>query len=126
MGKINSLIANASRDFEMAKDHKRGRDYMTAIILYNKAVEKVLKALFITKTHREPPANASIGYLASRTGMPAEISVYINTLQEQEPSEMTEFQELEQGASNGSPEMRAFFLDGLAKRLLDYVIAYNR
>ena len=125
MGKVKDLIANASRDFEVAKARKGVRDYVTAIVLYNKAVEKVLKALFITKTHKEPPRNASIGYLASRTGMPEEVSVYITTLQEREQTEPAEFMDLDQTGSE-SAEMRAFYLDGLAKRLLDYVVAYNR
>lgn len=126
MGKVKELIANASRDFEMAKGHKHVRDYVTAIVLYNKAVEKVLKALFISKTHKEPPSDASIGYLASRTGMPEEISVYINTLQDRENVEPAEFMEIDQTGGKGNAEMHAFYMDGLAKRLLDYVSVYAK
>ena len=126
MGKVKELIANASRDFEEAKSRKSVSDYVTAIVLYNKAVEKVLRAFFITKVHKEPPADASIGYLAKKTGMPDEISMYIKTLQEKETTEPAEFMDIEQSGPEESVEMKAFYLEGLAKRLLDYVIAYNR
>ena len=66
MRKVRELIAKASQDFELAKMHKQVREYVTATMLYNRAVEKILTALFISRTKREPPKNASIDYLARK------------------------------------------------------------
>lgn len=125
--RIRDLITTASNDFELAKRHKQIREYVTATLLYNKAVEKVLKALFISRTNRQPPANATIEYLAKRTGVPEEVSAYITSMQEEsaesmEPVDFVDFDRetsMERGA-----ERQAFYMDGLAKRLLDYVTAY--
>lgn len=125
MKKVRDLIAKASKDFELAKRHKSIKEYVTATVLYNKAVEKVLKALFISKTKRDPPENASIEYLARRTGVPAEISVYITSVQENaESMEPAEFIDMTGEANEKSAEREAFYMDGLARRLLDYVSAY--
>ncbi len=131
MGKIRirELIAKASKDFELAKRHRSIREYVTATLLYNSAVEKVLKALYISKSRREPPANASIGYLARQTGVPDEISVYIKSVQETaEMNDPVDFVDLEQSEpkTSGGAERQAFYMDGLAKRLLDYVSAYAK
>lgn len=126
MKKVKDLVAKAWQDFELAKNHKAVREYATATVLYNKAVEKVLKALFISKTKKDPPKNASIEFLASRTGVPDEISAYINSLRENEPvSGMDEsIVDLEYNNIGEGAERQAFYMDGLAKRLLDYVNAY--
>ena len=129
MRQVRELVRKAWKDFELAKRHRRIKEYVTATLLYNTAVEKVLTALFINKTRRSPPANASIEYLAMRTGMPPEITTYISTMQQdaagsyQDP----EFMGLEREANAEQREERdAFFMDGLAQRLLDYVTAYVR
>jgi HEPN domain-containing protein len=123
MRKVRELVVKASQDFELAKAHKQLREYVTATVLYNKAVEKVLKALFISKTRKEPPANASIDYLASRTGVPEEISVYISSLRDDNVGGIGDdgLVDLEYASIDSSAERRAFYMDGLAKRLLDYV-----
>ena len=125
--KTRDLIARASKDFELAKRYRQLRDYVTATLLYNTAVEKVLKALYINKAKKQPPANASIDYLAKQTGVPAEISAYINSMREteinEEPADLMGFGEDEEENVARSAERQAFYLDGLTKRLLDYVQA---
>ena len=125
--RIRGLIARASKDIELAKGYMQLKEYVTAALLYNKAVEKVMQALFISKTRKKPPANASLEYLAKRTGMPDEVSVYITSLKEgtteSEPAEFTDF-EYGNVETRKSAETEAFYLDGLTRRLLDYVIAY--
>ncbi|MGI0100868.1 MAG: HEPN domain-containing protein [Candidatus Micrarchaeaceae archaeon] len=130
---IRELISRASKDIELAKRHRKTKEYMTATILYNNAVEKVLKALFISKKKRSPPANASISYLARQTGVPDEISMYIYSMQESAyaedpvPEDFTGLNQYEEERAGGeSLEVKAFFLDGLSKRLLDYVLAYAK
>jgi HEPN domain-containing protein len=126
MRKASELVAKASQDFELAKRHAKVREYVTATLLYNKAVEKVLKALFINKTKKNPPADASIEYLARSTGLPEEISAYINSLEEVTMQE--EFVDLHSKEMPGerNAERQAFYMDGLAKRLIDYVSAYTK
>lgn len=127
--RIRELIHRASKDFELAKGMMQIKDYVVATLLYNKAIEKMLKALFISKTKREPPANASIEYLAKATGMPEEVSMYIKSMQESEeinmgPADFVDLahpEDIDAGAAR-----RAFYMDGLAKRLLDYVSAYTK
>ena len=128
--KSSDLIAKASKDFELAKGYRQLRDFVTASLLYNKAVEKVLKALYINKSKKEPPANASIGFLAERTGVPDEISVYINSIRETDigagPAELINLNEYGEENAGKSVEREAFYLDGLTKRLLDYVYARSK
>jgi HEPN domain-containing protein len=125
---IRGLIARAAKDLELAKRHRKIKEYVTAILLYNKAVEKSLKAFFISKTKREPPANASIEYLAKRTGVPEEISMYINSVQENKDMERpADFVDLDEATHiSKNSETEAFYMDGLANRILDYVTAYIR
>lgn len=129
MKKARELVKKAWKDFELAKKHRQIKEYVTATLLYNTAVEKVLTALFINKTRKAPPANASIGYLAMRTGVPMEISTYITSVQEVGEEEPVGFMDLEEETNIGqqqNEERKAFFMDGLAQRLLDYVTAYVR
>ena len=125
---MRGLIARASKDFELAKGRRQLRDYVTATVLYNKAVENVLRALFISKTRRAPPRDASIGYLAKQTGVPDEISVYINSMQEADamakPADFVDLEEYnDEAMARANAERQAWYMDGLAKRLLDYVYA---
>lgn len=128
MRRVRELIAKASQDFELAKMHKQVKEYVTATILYNRAVEKVLTALFISRTRKEPPRNASIDYLARKTGVPDEVAVYINTLDENGAGmNVNGFADLQDaGAETAGAERRAFYMDGLAQRLLDYVSASTK
>jgi HEPN domain-containing protein len=129
--KMRGLLARASKDFEMAKRYRQLRDYVTAMVLYNKAVENVLTALFISKTKKAPPKDASIGYLAKQTGVPEEISAYINSMQKDEvvsePAELVDLNDYGEEAMNqANAERQAWYMDGLAKRLIDYVYVKTR
>ena len=101
---------------------------MTATILYNRAVEKVLKALFISRTRKEPPKNASIDYLARRTGVPDEVAVYITSLDENGAvgMDMNGLVDLQYTDTGNGAERQAFYMEGLTKRLLDYVSTYTK
>lgn len=131
MGKTGELLARARKDIELATKYKKIRDYVTANLLYNSAMKKVLSALFITKTRKTPPAEASVEYLARAAGVPEEVSMYIKSMEEHEPAQpmVSEFIELgpyEENSLEENTERQAFFLDGLVTRLLDYVLAYSR
>lgn len=128
MKKEGKLIARASKDIALAARHKKGKDYVTATLLYNKAVEEILGALFIRKTKKAPPLNASAEYLARQTGVPEEISIYIKSMnesQEMQPvNELIDLESYKESSSEMAEEREAFYMGGLAKRLLDYVVAY--
>ena len=128
MKRVRELVAKASQDFELAKRHKQVKEYVTATILYNRAVEKVLKALFISRTRKEPPKNASIDYLARRTGVPDEVAVYIASLDENEAvgMGMNGHVDLQYTDTGNGAERQAFYMEGLTKRLLDYVSTYTK
>ncbi|HIH50612.1 MAG: HEPN domain-containing protein [Candidatus Micrarchaeaceae archaeon] len=128
MKRVRELVAKASQDFELAKRHKQVKEYVTATILYNRAVEKVLKALFISRTRKEPPKNASIDYLARRTGVPDEVAVYIASLDENEAvgMGMNGLVDLQYTDTGNGAERQAFYMEGLTKRLLDYVSTYTK
>lgn len=71
--KVIDLVRSAGKDFRLAERYQKGREYVTASILYRRAVEKTLRALFIRHEHRGPPENASVAYLVERTKLPNEI-----------------------------------------------------
>jgi HEPN domain-containing protein len=127
--RIRDLIAKASNDFELATKHKQIKEYVTATLLYNSAVEKVLKALFMSRTKKQPPANVSIEYLAKTTGVPEEISAYISAMHDDSTEHMgpVDFVDLDRETSfDRGAERQAFYMDGLAKRMIDYVTAYAK
>ena len=74
MRKVKGLLARASKDLALAKRYKQIREYTIATFLYNKAIEKVLRALFITRTKKDPPSNVSIEYLANSARIPEDIT----------------------------------------------------
>lgn len=131
MRKVRELMAKAMKDFELAKKHKQTKEYVTATTLYTNAVEKVLKALFISKTKRDPPRNATIHYLARRTGVPTEVSMYMASIEEssamEDPADFLGIDDEIAGSPTGkNAETEAFYMEGLVKRLLDYVYAYAK
>jgi len=126
--RIRGLIARASRDLELAKRCMQIKEYVTANLLYSKAMEKVLKALFLYKIKKQPPINASIGYLAKETGVPEEIGVYINSVKDEEelrPADFTDLEYYRDGIVGPGTKTQALYMEGLSKRLLDYVMAYT-
>jgi HEPN domain-containing protein len=73
MEKGFGLVRNASRDFALAEKCQKGREYVTASVLYRRAMEKILRALFIRNKHKGPPTNASVEYLVGSMKLPKEI-----------------------------------------------------
>ncbi|MDE1870947.1 MAG: HEPN domain-containing protein [Candidatus Micrarchaeota archaeon] len=126
MRSVRGLIVRASRDFELAKGYKQIREYVTATLLYTKSIEEALRALFISRTRRVPPKDASITYLARGAGVPEEVSVYIASMEERDATEDPSDLNGIEGKEGFGSEENAFFMDGLAQRLLDYVYAYRR
>ncbi len=96
----DGLLKEAAKDFELAKKYKDGKELITASLLYNRATEMVLKALFIKKTRRQPPEKASIAYLAMKAKLPDEISSELFTMEQDEMSDVME-EELEMERSEG-------------------------
>lgn len=130
MRRIKDLVAKAKRDFELARKHKQIKEYATATILYASAIKNVLKALFISRTRKEPPKNASVQYLANHAGVPTEISVYMTSMEQERtmaegPADFYDVDEMAQGQRR-STEVEAFYMEGLVKRLLDHMYAYTK
>jgi hypothetical protein len=63
-------------------------------------------------------------------GVPDEVSMYMASMEENEatadPADFSDMEEMERGRAGGSAEVKAFYMDGLVKRLLDYVYAYSK
>lgn len=116
------LIKSASRNLELARRYRKEGNLDVASLLYNKAVEATLRALYLRKTGKGAPARASLGYLASRSDIPAEVVGYIESMAEP-ADEMEEIGRMEAEEvypkSGGRIETTLLYLDGLSKRLLD-------
>lgn len=128
--RVRVLIQRAAEDLELARRYERLKEYATAAILYNKAIEKALRAMFISKTSREPPRDVSIEYLSGNTVVPADVVNEILSLQEEE---------MELIDAEGNPDMedytmsiservrsRVTRLGGISRRLMDYAMAYSK
>ncbi|MDE1868717.1 MAG: HEPN domain-containing protein [Candidatus Micrarchaeota archaeon] len=130
MKKVRTLIQRAAEDLELARRYERVKEYATAAILYNKAIEKALKAMFISKMRREPPVNVSIEYLSGKTMVPEDVVDEIRSLQEEE----MELIDAEGNPDNEDYGMsiseramsRVSRLGGISRRLMDYAIAYSK
>lgn len=129
MAKGIGLVKNAMRDFELAKKYTDSKEYTTASILYRKATEKVLKALFMQNRKRSPPNDASIEYLAEQTVLPDSIYNDLVSLQD-EPTELMEeellleYDEEENTHRAEASEYReTLSKHELVRRLIDYAKA---
>lgn len=71
--RVKALVAKAVSDLELGERYERMREDAVASVLYRKAREKVLRALFMVRTKRNPPANVSLRYLEGQIRMPADI-----------------------------------------------------
>lgn len=119
MGKTRELVKRAIADFELARRYRDARESFTASLLYKRAAEKVLRALFIKSMHHEPPKRASIVYMAKKVDLP----VYITeTLDEQEER----MEEMDDAAAPMYAEERPVATmrkRDAVKRLIDYALA---
>ena len=77
------LLKKATRDFELAKKYKDAKELITASLLYNSAMERILKALVMERTRRKPPERASLGYLAGKADLPEDIYTDIAFLEDE-------------------------------------------
>jgi HEPN domain-containing protein len=129
MRKGVDLVKKAMQDYELARKYRDAKEYLTASILYRKATEKVLKALFLKNRKRSPPTNASIEYLAEQTVLPDSIYSEIVSI----PDETTEIMEEEQlleyddgertHRAQTSEYMSTMERQDLVRRLIDYAEA---
>ena len=129
MRRVRELLAKAAEDFELAKRYTKLKEYATATLLYNKAIEKVLRALFIVRTRKEAPNTASIRYLTLKTKMPEEISTDILSLDERQGvmgEEAIEEVSYEEIGTFNTPENKVLERNNLARRLIEYGMAYAK
>ena len=114
MGSYKNVVDEACRNFELAKQYRGTGNAEASMLLYNKAVELAIKALYVKRTGRSPPKGASVTYMARRTELPVEVSDYVSVMEEKAAEEASEMEpDLQKG------DEKLFYLDGLAKRLLD-------
>jgi len=124
MRDIRSLVARALKDMELAKRYRQRKEYAATTLLYNKAIEKVLKALFISKKRKDPPLGASAVYLASNIRMPEEIITGLLSLQETDDEVLWSGNEAtimtyERIGKSMKAEHKLIQMDELATRLID-------
>jgi HEPN domain-containing protein len=123
MGKDSELIRGASKNLELARKYRSTGDVAVATLLYNKAISGVMHALYLRKTGRRAPPDASLEYLSSRASLPDEVDEYVRSVMEPETEEEgIEAMEVTETYRGGSG--RLLYMDGLIQRLLDYSRAY--
>lgn len=129
MKKGVDLLKKAARDFELARKYRDAREYITASILYRKATEKVLRALFMKDTNKAPPKDASIEFLALQTQLPEDVyddllAMPDETMEMFEDESLTERDDAEQTHMAQLEERsKALTKHELVKRLIDYANA---
>ncbi|MFI5412581.1 MAG: HEPN domain-containing protein [Candidatus Micrarchaeales archaeon] len=129
MRKGTDLVRNAIKDFELARKYRQAKEYITASILYQKATEKVLKALYQHRTKRSAPTNASVEYLAEKMALPEGMYDDIVSMPDErtelmEEQDLLEYDEVESTRTAESIEHnRALAREGLVRRLIDYAEA---
>ena len=123
------LIKRAAQDFELAKKYGDAREYITASILYRKATEKILKALYTQRKNREPPRSASMEFMAMQMELPEEIFDDLVSLPDERAELMAgenllEYDDEEQTHMARDEEYRsAMSKQDLVRRLMDYAKA---
>ncbi len=129
MKKGAEFLKRAARDFELARKYKDAREYITASILYRKATEKVLKALFMKHRKQEAPKGASIEFLATHARLPDEMQYELVDMPT-ESAEMDmeeslqEYDDAEQTDRVGATEYESTLSKHeVVRRLLDYAKA---
>jgi HEPN domain-containing protein len=131
LGEIRGLVTNALKDMDLAQRYKRRREYATVTLLYSKAIEKVLAALYMSKERKDPPAGASVVYLAKKAGMPDDVITELLSLQEDEDQiiereNATGISGYEELVESKGAERKVLQLHELAARLVDYTMSYAR
>lgn len=124
MGDTRFLVARALRDMELAKRYRQRKQYATTTLLYSKAIDRVLRALSISRGMRNPPAGASAVYMAARMRMPDDIVTDLLSLREVDDETAGEdevgvrYERLER---NMKAERKLLQMDELATRIMDMI-----
>ncbi len=128
--KGGSLLKKAQRDFELARRRRNAKEFVAASLLYNSAIERVLRALFLKKTHRSPPERASIAYLTTMTDLPHGIREELLSIEDEMADVVEEELEIERAEEDmltgveESHEYNTVLNKGaLARRLISYAYA---
>jgi HEPN domain-containing protein len=124
MGDIRFLVARALRDMELAERYRQRRQYATTTLLYSKAIDRVLRALSISKGRKNPPVGASAAYMAARMRMPDDIVTDLLSLREVEDETAVEEEagaRCELPGSNMRAERKLLQMDELATRIMDMI-----
>ncbi len=129
MDSFRGLVSESVRNFRSAKRYRELREYVTAAFLYGKSIEMALRALFVKRVRRQPPREASLEYLARGAVLPEVVYVYLRSLDGDGDSTDAEMEAYGipsiVGDGGRADAGRTTYLDGLAKRLLDYITAYS-
>lgn len=126
----DGLLKKAQRDFELARRYKDAKELVAASLLYNSAIERVLRAIFMKKTHRSPPEKASIAYLTKRADLPEGMSEELMSLQDEMSDvieEELEIEHAEEDILTGVEERQEYNTvlnkGTIARRLMSYAYA---
>lgn len=77
---VQNWLDQAADDFDAAEFNLRGGKYYVAAFLCQQAVEKALKALFLSEKKGEVPQSHSLIYLATNTGVPKRFYSFLREL----------------------------------------------
>lgn len=126
----DGLLKKAQKDFELAKRYRDAKELVAASLLYNSAIERALKALFVKKKHRNPPEKASIAYLTRQADLPEGMSEELMSLQDEMSDVMEEELEIEHAEEDiltGVEERQEYNTvlnkGTIARRLMSYAYA---
>lgn len=115
------LVKKARENLELARKNRGDGNAAVAALLYAKAVDGIMRAIYLDKTGRSAPLNASVEFLASKTALPIDAEEYISSVMETE-DQREEIESMDVDVSHSrrrKTESTLLYLDGLAKRLLD-------
>lgn len=114
------LVKSAESDFRAARSYIGNAS--AASLLYEQAIKKALKALFIRSNRVEPPKNADIRYLAEKSKLPSYIAEELSEID----SAMVPEVEEEAYAALEETQQNTLYKRDTAKRLLDYTASIMR
>ncbi len=124
-----SLLKKATQDFELARKYRDAKELVTASLLYNSAIEKVLKALIMAKTRRKPPEKASLEYLATQARLPEEMAIDLSSMDDEmedimeEELEMENLQEYKHSNIDQKEYNNVLNKSNIVRRLISYAEA---
>ncbi len=111
------LARSAESDFRLAKSYIGNT--AAASLLYEQAIKKALRALFIKRNRAEPPEKAGIAYLAEKSMVPNYIAEELIGDAGEVPEPLEEIYEI---SKEEVKQQNALYRRDAAKRLLDYAV----